>query len=133
MTASVARLTVPERKRLPAEPKVWGSVRHAFGSPHCAVSVLHTALGGYCSRHWHKDRINRFLVVTGAIEVVYYSQDKETARVPLTAGDQLDVPAEQIHRFEVIEPGIVVEVYWPSNSGQVQAADIHRLDSGGRS
>lgn len=117
---------------LKLETKGWGTVRHAFDSPQCAVSILHTEAGGYCSRHYHEERVNRFVVVMGAIDVVLYSHPDlpETGRHRLNPGDVFDVDAQQLHRFEVVEPGIVVEVYWPSAT--VRQDDIVRLDIGGR-
>ena len=114
------------------ETKVWGAARHAFESAFCAVSVLYTEAGGYCSRHLHRDRVNRFLVVSGAIDVVRYEPGGrvESSRERLHAGDVADVPAGELHRFEVIESGIVVEVYWPAAT--VRQDDIVRVDTGGK-
>lgn len=118
--------------RAELEDKAWGKVRHAFDSPNCAVSVLHVEAGGYCSRHLHRERINRFLVVSGAIDVIVYTDDgaSELTRQHLLPGDISDVPAGVVHSFEVVEPGIVVEVYSPS--GMVRLDDIERIQLGGR-
>lgn len=116
------------------EEKVWGTARHIFSSPHCAVSILTTVKGGYCSRHKHSSRVNRFVVSSGSIDVVEYTEDgnSETLRKTLKAGETIDVQAGIIHRFEVNEPGLVVEVYWPSNKyDEVRLTDIERLDAGG--
>lgn len=118
--------------RAELQTKAWGTVRHAFDSPTCAVSVLHVEAGGYCSRHFHRERINRFLVITGSIDVVSYTGDAitETGRYRLAPGDITDVPAGVVHSFEVVEPGIVVEVYAPA--GVVRLDDIVRIQLGGR-
>ena len=110
------------------EVKAWGRVRHLFDTPQCAVSVLEVVKGGYSSRHYHEWRINRFLVQSGQIEVVHYNGSIEE-RFVLNPGDVHDVPAKVVHRFEVIEPGIVIEVYWPAAG--VTITDIKRLDTGG--
>ncbi len=110
--------------------KAWGAVRHVFDAETCAVSVLQTAAGGVCSRHLHRERINRFIVVTGAIDVVRYSEDAtvELSRRTLGPGDIEDVPGGVVHTFEVVEPGIVVEVYMPSfNGATVRLDDIERI------
>lgn len=117
------------------EQKVWGDVQHCFNSPHCAVSILDTLKGGYSSRHYHAHRVNRFIVHSGEIEVVQYSPDgiEETGRNSLKAGEVLDVQPGNVHRFEVKEPGVLVEVYWPVDPDKSCAEeDIHRLDVGGR-
>jgi len=115
------------------EKKVWGKAWHIFSSPHCAVSVLETLKGGYCSRHKHAQRVNRFVVWSGSIDVVeYLDTGEEVVRKTLFPGDVADVHAGVIHRFEVNEPGLVVEVYWPATKfAEVHLTDIHRLDAGG--
>jgi len=112
------------------ETKAWGSVKHAFSLGQCAVSVLDVKAGGYSSRHYHRARVNRFLVVSGAIEVVEYDPTGryEIRRRRLEADDVADVDAGTVHRFEVKQPGVVVEIYYPAD---VKQDDIERLDVGG--
>lgn len=120
--------------RVKIEKKVWGMARHVFSDPMCAVSILETQAGGYCSRHRHAQRVNRFIVQSGAIDVVEYENDgvTERIRIPMTAGDVHDVEAGLWHRFEVRTGGVVVEVYFPAHAGDVvRADDIERLDVGG--
>ena len=113
--------------------KAWGSVYHAFDNPECAVSVLYTKEGAYSSRHVHTERVNRFIVVSGCIDVVRYTPDgeTETERVRLHVGDIEDVKTMVVHSFEVVEGGILVEVYYPAYGGaQVRLDDIKRLRLG---
>jgi mannose-6-phosphate isomerase-like protein (cupin superfamily) len=118
--------------RVEEEQKAWGTARHVFATPYCAVSVLKTEDGGFCSRHIHKERVNRFLVVSGSIDVVTYTPSGkfEISRDRLNPGDMRDVNAWVVHSFEVVEPGIVVEVYWPS--AEVRLDDIQRITLGGK-
>lgn len=120
--------------RTEVEGKVWGSARHVFNSPHAAVSILETKVGGYCSKHFHSQRVNRFIVESGSINVIEYDPggELEITRIRLNPGDVYDVEAGIVHRFEVLEPGIVVEVYFPAKPGySVSHDDITRLDLGG--
>lgn len=56
----------------------------------------------------------------------------ELRRQRLERGGIADVQAGDVHRFEVVEPGMVIEVYWPANKfDEVQLTDIERLDVGG--
>lgn len=116
------------------EVKAWGSANHIFSSPHCAVSILETEAGGYCSRHKHAHRVNRFVVTSGEIDVVEYAEDgqTETTRKRLLPGDVVDVDPGVIHRFEVVIPGMVIEVYWSGDGAAVSLDDIERLDVGGK-
>lgn len=121
--------------KAPVESKAWGSTMHVFSEPTAAVSILETEQGGYCSRHLHVQRVNRFAVHSGVIQVVEYTEDgmEEVSRVTMRSGDVLDVAAGTVHRFEVLEPGIVVEVYFPVAPGcKVSHGDILRLDTGGK-
>lgn len=117
------------------EQKAWGKVLHVFNSPQCAVSVLFTDAGAWCSRHYHSYRINWFIVAKGAIDVVRYTPDgkDEVSRKRLNAGDVEDVAPHVVHSFEVKEGGVVVEVYLPGAPGAlVRHDDITRLLVGGR-
>ena len=121
--------------RFKPEDKIWGKATHVFASPHAAVSILETVIGGYCSRHYHAQRINRFIVTSGIIEVVEYNQtgELEVNRTRMESGDVHDVDAGIIHRFEVVSPGQVIEVYYPAKPGCIVGLDdIQRLDIGGR-
>ena len=121
--------------RVESESKCWGKAMHVFQNPHAAVSILETLKGGYCSRHFHSQRVNRFIVQSGVIEVVEYDPGGtlEVSRVRMEAGDTHDVEAGVVHRFEVIEAGQVVEVYYPQRpTDRVNHDDIVRLDIGGR-
>jgi mannose-6-phosphate isomerase-like protein (cupin superfamily) len=110
--------------------KTWGQVEHIFSSPFAALSVLDVKAGGYSSRHYHQHRVNRFYVKSGAIDVVQYdkSGNREVVRRTLRAGDLADVGPNIVHRFEVKEPGIVIEFYFPAD---LREDDIVRLDVGG--
>lgn len=61
-----------------------------------------------------------------------YTDDaaEETKRIRLDPGSMYDVRAGVVHSFEVVLPGIVVEVYWPSAS--VRLDDIERITLGGK-
>jgi mannose-6-phosphate isomerase-like protein (cupin superfamily) len=120
---------------LAVEAKVWGSVRHCFSSEAASGSVLWTVAGAFCSRHSHEDRVNRFVVVSGEIRVeIFDDRGRELLRaIPLRQGRMIDVPAGVVHRFVVVEPGVVVEFYFPAREGAVvRGDDIKRLDYGGR-
>ena len=119
----------------PWELKCWGKVQHVFNSPDVAVSVLKVNKGFRCSVHYHKHRINGFTVVSGKIKICSWLVG-ETPERPvwstniLRTGDTVNIPIRYPHMFEVIESGIIVEVYTP-DGGPVDINDIVRFDEGG--
>lgn len=113
------------------ESKCWGTTREVFYSRQCSVHWLAVEAGWRCSRHIHAERANRFVVLSGVIVVRRWDASGETA-VTLRSGDVYDVPSGVLHRFEVVDSGTVIEIYWPDvRGGAVRRDDIVREDQGG--
>jgi len=116
-----------------SEIKVWGKVLHIFSSEHAAVSCLEVKKGYQCSRHSHRERANMFCVQEGAIEIEEWNSTGSRLSTMLGPGSSYVVPSGILHRFRVIESGMMVEVYWPDvEGGKVRSDDIERLDTGGK-
>lgn len=115
------------------EQKDWGEVLHLFLRDDAAVSMLHVEKDFRCSRHYHKDRANMFIVVSGKIDVLIC--DHKTSPGPrvahLESGHAVVVESGCLHWFEVVEAGTVIEVYWADKGGKVSIDDIVRKDVGG--
>jgi len=112
--------------------KVWGETAEVFYAPHCAVHYLRIEAGEhgtFCSRHYHKHRANRFVVISGEIDVVIYREREERHRIK--PGEAFDVPSQVVHRFEVVKSGVMIEIYWPDSGFIVIRDDIERLEEGG--
>jgi mannose-6-phosphate isomerase-like protein (cupin superfamily) len=75
------------------------------------VHYIEAKKDGYCSRHHHKNKWNRFIVLEGSLKVIIYKQDSEDETV-LTSGMFSDVPPGIDHRFEALEDTKALEVYW---------------------
>lgn len=129
------------RSQPPAwEQKCWGEVQHVFNSPDVAVSVLKVKAGFRCSKHLHRTRVNRFVVVSGCIKVWSWASEAEFHEYPdnptwvddlhLGGVQTTTVSAEVPHMFVVRESGLVVEIYTP-DGGPVDIDDIVRFDEGG--
>ena len=116
------------------ETKCWGSVAHIFDGQ-VATSLLRVKAGTCCSIHFHSHRWNSFRVIRGKIVVVQYRHVVpcvEHCRHVLSTGQSIDIPPGVIHRFEVLEDGHVVEVYWTDDGSPVDIKDIQRFNEGGR-
>lgn len=120
------------------EQKCWGSVQHVFNSPDVAVSVLKINAEFRCSRHFHRSRDNRFLLVSGLVQIQEWTTEERARAYPenpdskywLFPGKSHVVPAGVPHLFKVIVGGMMVEVYTPAG-GPVDINDIVRFDEGG--
>lgn len=121
-------------QRFEYEQKVWGKVAHLFQSDRAAVSHLVLEAGFWCSRHYHLQRVNQFHCLRGKVVVEQWPDGfgMDPLVAVLGPGGTATVEAGVLHRFVVLEPGEVIEVYWPKDAGSaVSQDDIHRLDVGG--
>lgn len=100
-----------------------------FYATTCSVHRLEAVAGGYCSRHYHEARFNRFYVEAGILAVEIWRPDREVVRVH--PGETLDVEPWAVHRFNVLESGVAWEIYWPEPGTMVRIDDIVRLEQGG--
>jgi len=115
------------------ETKCWGAVQHIFCSDHAAVSVLQVNKGYRSSRHYHRQRVNQFTVISGHVIIEQWTMGKtELGKTELGPGESLEIDAGIEHRFRVVESGEMVEVYYPAYVGaKVSIDDIERIDVGG--
>lgn len=112
------------------EDKVWGQTRVTHQSEFYSRHELRTKAGGFCSFHYHSERANRFIVLSGIVRVVWVFGWKPCYK-DLAADNVLDVPSLVPHQFQVIQGGEVVEEYFSDRKGTVKNQDITRLSTGG--
>lgn len=114
------------------EDKVWGRVAHLFDKD-VSVSLLHVNAGFRCSMHYHKYRWNLIRSITCRMRIVCFSTGdlRPVWTQELSPGGSITIPPGSIHRFESIEPGTAVEIYWVSNGDELSIDDIERFDEGG--
>lgn len=123
----------PKKVKVEWEEKVWGRVKHIFSLDKSAVSYLEVKERFRCSRHFHRERVNSFAVISGKIIVEMWSiPNKYLLQVFLGPGEICTVPTFVDHRFSVLESGIVIEHYSPDEEQhKVRIDDIARKDVGG--
>ena len=107
--------------------KFWGSTRCFFENSSSEVHYIEANKGGYCSRHYHQNKWNRFIILEGMLKITIYKEGGEDVTV-LTDGMFSDVPPMVEHRFEAMENTKALEVYW---TDELDPKDIVRQDVGG--
>jgi mannose-6-phosphate isomerase-like protein (cupin superfamily) len=110
----------------PVQGKVWGKTQLVFANGTSEMHVLAIQSGGFSSKHKHLGKWNRFLVLSGELEVHVF-RDQMTDVTTLKDGQITDVPPGVWHKFYAKSNVVCIEIYWSS----LEAADIERKDTGG--
>lgn len=96
----------------PRQGKVWGTTQLGFAYNGTEAHGIVVTKGGYCSRHSHRTKWNRFQVLSGQLEVLLFRTETEYDKTIIGAGQITDVPPGIVHAFEALEDTIAVEYYW---------------------
>lgn len=107
--------------------KFWGKTSCYYVSDTSEVHYIEANKDGYCSRHHHEKKWNRFVVLQGKLKVILYKDGGQDETV-LTDGLFSDVPPMVDHRFVALEDTKALEVYW---TDCLDPTDIVRIDTGG--
>jgi quercetin dioxygenase-like cupin family protein len=112
--------------------KVWGETRLLFNKNNVEVHFVDIKKGGYCSKHLHRYKYNRFIVMSGKLKVTiwkdYGTEVLEDVTIVQTTGECTVAPGDY-HRFEALEHTQAFEIYWT----ELSENDIVREDHGGLS
>ena len=106
--------------------KVWGERRRILLTDRCEIDLLYLKKDTFCSRHKHKSKTNKFVVVKGKIKI-----ETEFGNKILTKNQSFEVKPPLIHRFVALKNSIVVELAIVKE-GFVKPDDILRIRQGGR-
>ena len=110
-----------------SQGKFWGSTRCLFVNESCEMHCFEANKDGYCSKHYHENKWNRFVVLSGRLKVIIFKDSGQDETI-LTAGMFSDVPPKVDHKFEALEDTTALEIYWTDG---LDPSDIVRKDSGG--
>ncbi len=111
--------------------KVWGRTRELVDSQFYSNHELEIVAGGYCSLHFHRHRANRFIIVSGLVEIVEFF-GPFIVRTELGPENTYDVASLVPHMFIVHKSGAMFEEYFSDRGGPVRRDDIVRLIEGGK-
>ena len=107
----------------PRQGKVWGTTQLGFAFNGTEAHGIVVTKGGYCSKHWHRLKWNRFQVLAGKLIVrLYRAETAEYDETIIGPGQVTDVPPGVRHMFKAIEDTLAIEYYWTV----LDAGDIDR-------
>lgn len=89
--------------------KSWGRVRTVVSTADCLVDELQIVPGGRSSYHRHHEHANRFVVVSGIVEITVVTAGTESR--PLGPGESFEVPKNQWHQFHSPYGAWIYEIY----------------------
>lgn len=109
--------------------KVWGHTSPIFERNNVEIHRIVGKKGGYCSKHRHQMKFNKFFVERGSLEIRVWKDDQGLIDTTILGPLQTCIvaPTEK-HQFRVLEDNTVAyEIYWT----EINANDIVRESSGG--
>jgi len=110
--------------------KVWGKTIRWFSKNNVEIHQIYAKKGGFCSKHRHSAKYNKFIILEGKLAITrwsdYGSHELEDVTI-LNAGEECTAPPGEYHRFEALEDTIALEVYWV----ELDPGDIDRECQGG--
>lgn len=106
--------------------KVWGKTYDLFNQNNVEVHYIHAKKGGYCSKHMHETKYNKFIVFDGELKITIWKNGLEDITT-LSAGEECTVKPGDYHMFECMKDAQALEIYWV----ELKADDIVRTNNGG--
>jgi len=120
------------------EKKLWGAAVAVGRTTYGQMSLAIIDKGGFCSRHYHNQKVNTFIVDEGILLVHVWTDpmDCDTREPDIThevkSGEALTIPINVIHEMEGKTDCIVMEAYHTCvPCHKVCLKDIHRFTTGG--
>jgi len=109
------------------QSKFWGNTQCIFVGPISETHFLTIKKGGFCSKHRHRHKWNRFFLISGKLSIKIYRDEGEDV-TELKEGQFTDVPPDVYHEFNCTEDALCLEIYWTNS---LDPTDIQRENYGG--
>lgn len=106
--------------------KVWGERRRILLDDKNEIDLLYLKKDSFCSTHKHKNKINKFVVVSGSVKI-----EAEFGDVVLGKNRTWTVNPPIKHRFVALEDSVMIEIAYVKE-GKISPDDIEREKQGGR-
>jgi len=101
-----------------------------FNKNNVEISAISIRKGGFCSKHMHKTKYNKFIVNKGRLKITIwkeYANDLLEDITMLREGMEHTVAPGDYHMFEALEDTEALEIYWV----ELDENDIVRINHGG--
>ena len=85
--------------------KFWGTTRCFFENSSSEVHYIEANKGGYCSRHYHQNKWNRFIILEGSLKITIYKEGGEDVTILTTVnltGETSSKESDVINAFITI-------------------------------
>lgn len=106
--------------------KIWGKRKRILLTNKCEIDLLHVHANAFCSRHSHRNKINKFVVVSGVVAI-----ESEFGTIILHSEEEFEIRPSLIHRFKALVDSDMVELAYVEK-GTINPDDIKRISQGGR-
>lgn len=106
--------------------KIWGEKRRIHLNDKHEIDLLYLKKNSFCSIHSHKNKINRFVVIEGKVNI-----ETEFGSTILMKNDTFTVIPSIKHRFIALEDSTMIEIAFV-DIGTIDPEDIERIKLGGK-
>jgi len=106
--------------------KVWGTKYRILETPKTEIDLLYLEKDSACSIHNHASKINRFLLLKGAVTI-----KSDLGETKLVINQPFDIEPPLVHQFIIHEESTMIEIAFVKK-GKISAKDISRVQQGGK-
>lgn len=106
--------------------KVWGIKHRILDLHNLEADLLYLEKDTACSIHYHKKKINRFILLKGAVSV-----NTDLGIIFLEPNLPFDADPNLTHQFQAHEDSILIELAYVKD-GDIEENDIVRQKQGGK-
>ena len=107
--------------------KIWGVKKRLYSDDKSEIDLLYLLSDTFCSTHHHKNKINKFFILSGRVSI-----ETEYGSMILMRGEESpEILPNTVHRFNVLEDSVMIETAYVKK-GKISGNDIVRKTQGGR-
>lgn len=108
------------------QAKKWGTTEQIYCMNNVEIHRIEIVKNGYCSKHVHEYKFNKFYVETGVLQIDVWDEGG-ISTTTIKTGQSTAVEPKLYHKFTALEKTVAYEIYWV----QLFSEDIIRETIGG--